>query len=126
MRDHFRKSARLVPASDLADTIDDCAEPSAPGPEEALCCSEIDPALTRALASLPEEFLMPLVLREFHEASYEHIAYVLDILKGTVMSWLHRARQRLQELLIEEIGNGRKPIALGMRNEDSRGICDEM
>ena len=69
------------------------------GPEEQLCRDEIDPALLRALKAIPENFLTPLLLREVHEASYDEIAQILSIPKGTVMSRLSRARGLLRKSL---------------------------
>ena len=55
--------------------------------------------VTAAIASLPLAFREVLVLREIEELSYEDIARVLDIPKGTVMSRLSRARRLLHEYL---------------------------
>lgn len=49
-----------------------------------------------AMARLPEEFRTILVLRVEEEFSYEEISKILSIPKGTVMSRLARARQRLR------------------------------
>ncbi len=54
-----------------------------------------------ALAGLPEEFRMILVLRVDEEYSYEEISNILKIPKGTVMSRLARARQKLKKLFKE-------------------------
>jgi len=54
-----------------------------------------------ALAKLPEEFRMILVLKVDEECSYEEIGNVLKIPKGTVMSRLARARQKLKKLFDE-------------------------
>jgi len=55
--------------------------------------------VTAAITNLPLAFREVLVLREIEELSYEDIARVLDIPKGTVMSRLSRARRLLQEYL---------------------------
>src|SRR5215831_18873183 len=49
----------------------------------------------RALAALPAEAREILVLREIEDCSYKHIAAVLDLPIGTVMSRLARAREKL-------------------------------
>ena len=51
------------------------------------------------IARLPLAFREVLVLREIEELSYEDIARVMEIPKGTVMSRLARARRQLQEML---------------------------
>ena len=55
--------------------------------------------LRAALAKLPEEYRVPLVLREMEGANYEQIAETLSVPVGTVRSRLHRARAALREAL---------------------------
>jgi RNA polymerase sigma-70 factor (ECF subfamily) len=57
--------------------------------------------VTRAISRLPEEFRTILVLRVEEEFSYEQISRILHIPKGTVMSRLARARQKLKDLFSE-------------------------
>jgi RNA polymerase sigma-70 factor (ECF subfamily) len=52
-----------------------------------------------AIARLSIEHREVLLLREFEQMSYEEIAAVLDVPRGTVESRLHRARAELKELL---------------------------
>jgi len=54
--------------------------------------------INAAIAKLPEEYRMILVLRVDDEYSYEEIGNMLKIPKGTVMSRLARARQKLKKL----------------------------
>jgi RNA polymerase sigma-70 factor (ECF subfamily) len=49
------------------------------------------------LKVLSEEHREVMVLREIEGLSYEEIADVLDVPRGTVESRLHRARQHLKE-----------------------------
>lgn len=69
--------------------------------------------LWRALADLPAEHREILVLREYQDLSYEEIAAVLRIPKGTVMSRLHRARKqlalRVRDLLGPTASAGEEP-----------------
>ena len=55
----------------------------------------------QALESLPEAFLMPVLLSDVEQFSYKEIAEILDIPIGTVMSRLHRGRKALQQALYE-------------------------
>lgn len=60
----------------------------------------IDPqTLQEALAELPEEFRVPVVLFYFREFSYKDIATELGIPLGTVMSRLARAKAHLRDRL---------------------------
>jgi len=52
-----------------------------------------------ALMQLPHEQRAVLLLVSLEGLSYQEVARVLDIRKGTVMSRLHRARQRMRGLL---------------------------
>jgi RNA polymerase sigma-70 factor (ECF subfamily) len=59
----------------------------------------MDERLVGALESLPSEYQCVLLLWAVEEFSYKEIAQALDIPIGTVMSRLHRSRQRLSDLL---------------------------
>ena len=56
---------------------------------------ELDERLKKALEELQEEYQMVLLLWAVEDLSYKEIAQVLDVPIGTVMSRLHRARQKL-------------------------------
>lgn len=73
--------------------------PSSPGADEvsALLSDEIQ----AALAALPEEFRVPVVLCDVADQSYEQIAASLGIPVGTVRSRLHRGRRMLRTMLTE-------------------------
>lgn len=51
--------------------------------------------IQRALAHVPEEFRVALVLRHIADMEYDDIAFVLDIPVGTVRSRLSRGREQL-------------------------------
>lgn len=59
----------------------------------------MDERLVRALDGLPSEYQVVLLLWAVDELSYKEIAEAAGIPIGTVMSRLHRARQRLSEQL---------------------------
>ena len=61
--------------------------------------AELDAALRAAIAGLPEDRRLVLVLRDVEGLSYEEIAETLAIDPGTVRSRLHRARLQLKEKL---------------------------
>jgi RNA polymerase sigma-70 factor (ECF subfamily) len=72
----------------------------------------MDQRLVRELNNLSEEYQVVLLLWAVEELSYKEIAAVLDVPIGTVMSRLHRARQRLARDLAdfaEREGVGRGP-----------------
>ena len=67
-----------------------------------------------ALAALPEEFRVPVVLRDQAGLSYDEISAVLNIPPGTVRSRIARGRRRLVELL----GEGNQPACPERRKRD--------
>ena len=58
--------------------------------------SEIDAALHQAIAELPDERRIVVVLRDLEGLSYDEIAQALTLEPGTVRSRLHRARLDLK------------------------------
>jgi RNA polymerase sigma-70 factor (ECF subfamily) len=71
------------------------------GPARALDRSELRKQIAEAIAQLPGEARETLLLREVDGLSYAEIAQALSIPKGTVMSRLHYARKRMQQILTE-------------------------
>jgi RNA polymerase sigma-70 factor (ECF subfamily) len=59
--------------------------------------SEVTAALREAIAALPEERRIVVVLRDLEGLSYEDIAEALELELGTVRSRLHRARMELKD-----------------------------
>ena len=55
--------------------------------------------LQHALAELPDEFRIPVVLRDVGELDYAEIAELLDLAPGTVRSRISRGRRKLADAL---------------------------
>jgi len=70
-------------------------------PQRAMDRKELGEQLAKAFEKLGEKHRSVLLLREIEGLSYEEIARVLKIHKGTVMSRLHHARKNLQAALKE-------------------------
>jgi len=60
-----------------------------------------DDEVKQALEDLPESYLLPVLLADIQEFSYQEIADMLNIPIGTVMSRLHRGRKALQKSLVD-------------------------
>lgn len=60
---------------------------------------ELQDRVARAVQGLPPAFREVVVLRDYQDLSYEEIAGVIGIPRGTVMSRLHRARCQLRAAL---------------------------
>jgi len=61
--------------------------------------SELETALHQAIAALPEDRRIVVVLRDLEGLGYEEIAEALGLELGTVRSRLHRARMELKAKL---------------------------
>jgi len=72
-----------------------------PDPQRALEEQEMADAVERALASIPPEYRVAVVLRDLQGFSYEEMAAILEIPRGTVKSRLHRGRAALKALLVQ-------------------------
>jgi RNA polymerase sigma-70 factor (ECF subfamily) len=66
---------------------------------------ELRGKMEEALAGLSENHRAILLLREVEGLSYEELARVLGIRKGTVMSRLFHARLKMQNKLREYLGD---------------------
>ena len=56
-------------------------------------------AVARAIATLPDKYRAPLVLRDVEGRSYDEIACILEMSEGTVKSRINRARSFLRDKL---------------------------
>ena len=92
-RRRMRNGTLVVPVHD-ADAVDDL--PANGDVEQTLLRRQV---IDRALASLPEDLRVLVVLRDIHGLKYDEIAKVVKTPRGTVESRLFRARQRLRPML---------------------------
>jgi RNA polymerase sigma-70 factor, ECF subfamily len=67
-----------------------------PAADERLHQKEILSVLSKALETLPEGQREAVVLHHVEGLAYKEIARILEVPMGTVMTWLHRGRARLQ------------------------------
>jgi RNA polymerase sigma-70 factor, ECF subfamily len=74
---------------------------TAPGPVEELERAEFSRRLQEAIARLDETPRSLVVLRDIQGQSYDEIAQALDMPLNRVKVYLHRARQRLRQILRE-------------------------
>ena len=85
---------------------DDPDRPHEPGPPVADHADEVAGTLdvAAALAAVPEEFRVALVLADVQDLPYEEIGRILDVPLGTVKSRVHRGRIALARALAEGPG----------------------
>lgn len=70
-----------------------------PSPEAASMDQQFDDDIEAALAALPPDFRVAVVLCDIEGLSYEEIADVLGVKLGTVRSRIHRGRAQLRKAL---------------------------
>lgn len=68
-------------------------------PERQLLNQEIVETIKTAIAKLPDEMRIAIMLREFEGMSYEEIAQAMDCPVGTVRSRIFRAREAIDSKL---------------------------
>lgn len=73
------------------------------GPEDKFVREEFKRKIKDVLLKLPEEARTVFVLKEMEGLSYDEIAAILNIKRGTVSSRLFHARKRLRALLEDEV-----------------------
>jgi RNA polymerase sigma-70 factor (ECF subfamily) len=74
-------------------------------PDAELLQAELQQAVDKAIASLPESQRMAVVLRRYEQLSYEEIAEVLKLSVSAVKSLLFRARSSLRETLADYLND---------------------
>jgi len=100
--DDMRRRKRR-PTSALPENPD-LVLPASPAADEV--SRELPADLQAALASLPEDFRVPVVLCDVADQSYEQIAAALDVPVGTVRSRIHRGRRLLRGMVTSDRAGG--------------------
>jgi RNA polymerase sigma-70 factor, ECF subfamily len=123
INDHRKR--RRLPKLILEDGSDDRSgcwrtveRDPAPSAEDLVLASLPDEALQEALASLPEQSRVAVLLADVQGCSYREIAELAGVPIGTVMSRLHRGRRTLSKQLWQLATEGsarREPRRRGQR-----------
>jgi len=95
--DRLKRSLAAADIAQLDDYREKLMSMSFTSPEFQLLRAELAKALETAIARLPEDFRVVLVLRDIEGMSVEETAEALDLLAATVKTRHHRARQRLRQ-----------------------------
>ena len=101
--------------ADNAEFREDLHVSGGPTPEAESLGHERAGAVRRCVQQLPSDFREAIVLREMEELSYQEIAEITGVPRGTVMSRLSRARARLAECLKDSAGNC---VLIGRSSDD--------
>jgi RNA polymerase sigma-70 factor (ECF subfamily) len=88
---------------------------TAPCEEPALdsVLDRVDDPVKRAVMQVPSVYLTPFLLATIHDLSCAEIARHLAVPEGTVMSRIHRARERLKQELVYPRRPSAAPAASG-------------
>jgi RNA polymerase sigma-70 factor (ECF subfamily) len=92
------------PDADGTDPIAAIPEASHLGPEARAIDREFEAVLERALAELPAEWRVAVVLRDLEALSTEEAAAVVGVRPAAFKSRLHRGRMQLRALLEPYLG----------------------
>jgi RNA polymerase sigma-70 factor, ECF subfamily len=105
----MRKRVRRKEVSLDEPTLDDqprsIADPVTPGADVELERSELEAALDRAIAALPEKSRIAVILRRYEETPYEELCQILGMSLPAVKSLLFRARTELRKSLAGYLGD---------------------
>ncbi len=99
-----RKRRKLLSLTGLFQSDDDLAvefQPpdKRPLPDAALIDGERDRTIAAAIATLPEKYRVPIILRDIEGKSYDEVAEIMGLGLGTTKSRISRARGLLKEKL---------------------------
>jgi len=97
------------------------------GPEEAALAVEASDEMQKVLSVLPAKYRAVLVLRYWHDLSYEEIAQALHLTPPLVKARLHRARELVARTMkatgvdLRQASEDTDEAAQSIRREGSRG-----
>ena len=98
-REHTREQEILDQAETSAANLGQFQGAAPRDAESALFGRMLSRDVERALANLPPEFRLPVILADLEDLSYKEIADIMECPAGTVMSRLYRGRRLLQKQL---------------------------
>lgn len=104
-KNHLVSMSRRPPASDLDAqdaeqyVLSDSRLKDTSSPEQELARGELQTAIDKAIAGLPDDLRTAITLREMEGMSYEEIAITMDCPIGTVRSRIFRAREAIDQQL---------------------------
>lgn len=99
LTDHYRRQ-NSRPTTISLDT-EQAPELAADEPlDSRILAYVLDDEIEQALLEIPEEMRLAVLLADVEEFSYKEIAQILDWPMGSVMSRLHRGREKLRRRLL--------------------------
>jgi RNA polymerase sigma-70 factor (ECF subfamily) len=105
------RGAGLAEPDERADALGEIGDPREERPEDGLERDDVVRAVRAAIARLPEQQRMALILAKYEEMPYADVAGVLGSSEKAVKSLVHRARETLRTSLA--------PFLQGLQGEAS-------
>ncbi len=93
-----------------ADVLPEHHDPADPSSADPFDAADLRPELTAALASIPEEFRVAVVLSDLEGLPLGEVADILEVPLGTVKSRVFRGRRLLAEMLRNHTTPNERPI----------------
>jgi len=98
-KNHLRQRKNRASVVTSSEMTDIARAPKSARPDVVYEKSETQQKIWEAVGELPEKFKEIIILNHFQDMSYEQIASILNMPRGSVMSRLYYARQNLREIL---------------------------
>lgn len=99
--DYVRRRRDDVPIDSLGKGAPSVSPVYDESPDQGIIREQHSLQLDRCMAALPEKYRQMAEMRFIREMTYEEIALQLDLPLGTVKTQIHRARERLCRLIVE-------------------------
>jgi RNA polymerase sigma-70 factor (ECF subfamily) len=103
-RHHLSLNAPAMTHNHEGIELQDCVSDPSPNVAENFESGKLESLIKAAIASLPEEEHLVVVLKEYQGMQYSEIAEVLNCPIGTLKSHNYRAHQKLKKILSKYIG----------------------
>jgi RNA polymerase sigma-70 factor (ECF subfamily) len=100
-----RRRMALVSIDELPPMLD-ASMPRSADPEQVVARAQVADQVQGLLATLPEHYRTPVVLRYWYDMSYREIAETMGVTESTIKTRLHRARAKLAECAHQDRDNG--------------------
>ena len=104
-RSHLSLNAPVRSQDDVGIELQDCLSDPAPDAAASLESAHLESLIKAAVASLPEDEHLVVVMKEYQGMPYSEIAEVMNCPVGTLKSHNYRAHQKLKKILSKYIGD---------------------
>jgi len=104
-RSHLSLNAPMMAHNDEGIKLQDCIFNPSPDAIANLESARLEVLIKEAIASLPEEEHLVVVMKEYQGMPYSEIAEIMNCPIGTLKSHNHRAHQKLKKILSKYLGD---------------------